>query len=178
MRKTLALLLCICLVGCFSVNVFAQSLSDDGNAQTAVISTVVPDAHTITITVDGAKVIFGQKSVTSIKAERLSTPKIQIVADKGKVVKQVLLNGKDITDKISNGYYTFDAIYEDQTLKITTKDAPVTTENKKTNTTGTSAKSPKTGDSTNPALWLIILAISGSVAAGAVILKRKKNYTA
>lgn len=100
------------------------------------------------------------------------------MADKGKAVKQVLLNGKDITEQVVNGYYTFDAIYEDQTLKITTKDAPVTTENKNTNATGTSAKSPKTGDNTTPALWLIILAISGSVATSAAILRRKKKYTA
>lgn len=49
----------------------------------------------------------------------------------------------------------------------------------KANTNANVTKSPQTGDSSHVTLWLAILAISGSIATGAVaMLRRKKKYTA
>lgn len=49
----------------------------------------------------------------------------------------------------------------------------------KANTNANVTKSPQTGDSSHVILWLAILAISGSIATGAVaMLRRKKKYTA
>ena len=51
---------------------------------------------------------------------------------------------------------------------------------KKTGSTkpGTSVKSPQTGDTSNFVLWIVLLFVSGSAAISAVILRRKKKYTA
>ena len=41
---------------------------------------------------------------------------------------------------------------------------------------GTSDKSPKTGDTSNLALWIALLFISGGVAIGTTVVSRKKKY--
>ena len=42
--------------------------------------------------------------------------------------------------------------------------------------TGTSDKSPQTGDTSNLALWIALLFISGGVAIGTTVVSRKKKY--
>ena len=41
---------------------------------------------------------------------------------------------------------------------------------------GTSDKSPQTGDSSNFALWLALLFVSGGAAIGTTVVSRKKKY--
>ena len=41
---------------------------------------------------------------------------------------------------------------------------------------GTSDKSPQTGDTSNLALWIALLFISGGAAIGTTIVSRKKKY--
>ena len=41
---------------------------------------------------------------------------------------------------------------------------------------GTSDKSPQTGDTSNPALWIALLFISGGAAIGTTVVSRKKKY--
>ena len=41
---------------------------------------------------------------------------------------------------------------------------------------GTSGKSPQTGDTSNPALWIALLFISGGAAIGTTVVSRKKKY--
>ena len=42
---------------------------------------------------------------------------------------------------------------------------------------GTSDKSPQTGDTSNPALWIALLFISGGAAIGTTVVSRKKKYS-
>ena len=42
--------------------------------------------------------------------------------------------------------------------------------------TGTSDKSPQTGDTSNLALWIALLFISGGAAIGTTVVSRKKKY--
>ena len=41
---------------------------------------------------------------------------------------------------------------------------------------GTSDKSPQTGDTSNLALWMALLFVSGGAAIGATVVSRKKKY--
>ena len=41
---------------------------------------------------------------------------------------------------------------------------------------GTSDKSPQTGDTSNVALWIALLFVSGGAAIGATVVSRKKKY--
>lgn len=121
MKRAIAFLLCCCIVCCFSVTVFAETLSEGETAATAVISVTVPDSHKITVLANGAEVFFEGVAKTEFSAGRLTEPMVLIRASSGKTVKQVLLNDEDITSQIKGGYYTFDPIYEDKTLAVITE---------------------------------------------------------
>ena len=121
MKRAIAFLLCCCIVCCFSVTVLAETLSEGETAATAVISVTVPDSHKITVLANGAEVFFEGVAKTEFSAERLTEPTVLIRANSGKTVKQVLLNGEDVTSQIKGGYYKFDPVYEDKTLTIITE---------------------------------------------------------
>ena len=119
MKKAAATLLCICLIAVFPLTAFAQTTEGDN---TSVIKTVVPSKHEISVSADGAEVIINGKSATDFEIDRLSEPTITFKPESGKRIRQVLLNGEDITDKITDGSYTLPPVYEDLVIAVTTED--------------------------------------------------------
>lgn len=115
MKKMMTLLLPLLLLCSISMTAFAEE---------ATITATVPDSHTVTVTAEGAKVFCNGQEDSRFTVDRLSEPTVLIRAESGKEITQVLLNSEDITSQIKGGYYTFDPVYEDQVLTVTTKDVP------------------------------------------------------
>ncbi|MGN1473479.1 MAG: carboxypeptidase-like regulatory domain-containing protein [Eubacteriales bacterium] len=116
MKKITTLLLSLLLLCGMSMTAFAEDVD---------ISTTVPESHHITVVADGAEVFCGGGSGGSFTVGRLAAPTTVLIrADSGKTVKQVLLNGEDITSQIKGGYYTLAPVYEDKTLTVITEEAP------------------------------------------------------
>ena len=115
MKKITALLLCFVLLCICSVSVLADDVQ---------VSTKVPSTHTLTASADGAKVFFEGLEGTTFTIERLSEPRILIRAESGKVIRSILLDGKDVTNELDGGYLTLDPIYEDKALTVTTENEP------------------------------------------------------
>lgn len=134
MKKIASLLLCLCLVFSLPTVAFAQTAESSGDA---VISASVPETHKITVCADGADVMFNGEMQDSFTVERLSEPTVIIRAESGKSVKQVLLNGEDITSQIKGGYYTLEPVYENKTLTVITEDEAVVPQSKTYTVKGT-----------------------------------------
>jgi hypothetical protein len=90
-----------------------------------VISVTVPDSHKITVTAENAKVFYEGVSGDSFTVERLSTPRLLIRAESGKVIKTVMLNDVDVTAELHGGYLDLTPVYEDKVITVTTEDEPV-----------------------------------------------------
>lgn len=127
MKKIAAVLMCLCLIAVLPLTAYASQSNTN-------ISAVVPNTHNITVVSDGAEVFFGGASNSSFTVERLSEPTFIIRANSGKTVKQVLLNGEDVTSSVKGGYYTLAPIYEDKTLMVVTQDSQSDTSQSKTYT--------------------------------------------
>ncbi len=122
MKKITALLLCFLLLCMCSVTAFAAE--PENEITTTVISVTVPDTHKITVSAENAKVFYEGVSGDSFTVERLSTPRLLIRAESGKVIKTVMLNGEDVTDLLHGGYLDLAPVYEDKVLTVTTEDEP------------------------------------------------------
>ena len=123
MKRLTALLLCFLLLCTCSVTAFAaESEAEETNT---VISVTVPDSHKITVTADSARVFYEGVSGDSFTVERLSTPRLLIRAESGKVIKTVMLNGEDVTAELHGGYLDLAPVYEDKVITVTTEDEPV-----------------------------------------------------
>ena len=123
MKKLTALLLCFLLLCTCSVTAFAAE--PEAEETNTVISVTVPDSHKITVTAENAKVFYEGVSGEEFTVERLSTPRLLIRAESGKVIKSVMLNDVDVTAELHGGYLDLDAVYEDKVLTVTTEDEPV-----------------------------------------------------
>ena len=129
MKKLTALLLCFLLLCIFTVSAFAATVEGPEEEQEDVgVSTTVPDSHKITVTADSARVFYEGVSGDSFTVERLSTPRLLIRAESGKVIKTVMLNGVDVTADLHSGYLDLAPIYEDKAITITTEDEPAAPE--------------------------------------------------
>ena len=122
MKKITALLLCFLLLCTCSVTAFAAE--PEAEKTNTVISVTVPGSHKITVTAYSAKVFYEGVSGDSFTVERLSTPRLLIRVESGKVIKTVMLNGEDVTDLLHGGYLDLDAVYEDKVITVTTEDEP------------------------------------------------------
>lgn len=122
MKRLTALLLCFLLLCTCSVTAFAAE--QEAEETNTVISVTVPDSHKITVTADSARVFYEGVSGDSYTVERLSTPRLLIRAESGKVIKTVMLNGEDVTAELHGGYLDFASVYEDKVLTVTTEDEP------------------------------------------------------
>ena len=122
MKKLTALLLCFLLLCTCSVTAFAAEPEDE--VTTTVISVTVPDSHKITVTADSARVFYEGVSGEEFTVERLSTPRLLIRAESGKVIKSVMLNDVDVTAFLHGGYLDLDAVYEDKEITVITEDQP------------------------------------------------------
>ena len=123
MKRLTALLLCFLLLCTCSVTTFAAE--PEAKETNTVISVTVPDSHKITVTADSARVFYEGVSSDSFTVERLSTPRLLIRAESGKVIKTVMLNGEDVTAELHGGYLDLAPVYEDKEITVTTKDEPV-----------------------------------------------------
>lgn len=116
MRKLTVLLLSLLLLLC--------SIPLTAFAQNSVITTTVPDSHTITVAAGGADVFCDRQPGNLFVVDRLSQPTLLIRAVSGKAITRISLNGEDITDQVKGGFYTLEPIYENKTLTVVTRDAP------------------------------------------------------
>ena len=123
MKKLTALLLCFLLLCTCSVTAFAAE--PEAEETNTVISVTVPDSHKITVTAENAKVFYEGVSGDSFTVERLSTPRLLIRAESGKVIKSVMLNDVDVTAELHGGYLDLDAVYEDKVITVITEDEPI-----------------------------------------------------
>ena len=123
MKKLTALLLCFLLLCTCSVTAF--SAEPEAEETNTVISVTVPDSHKITVTAENAKVFYEGVSGDSFTVERLSTPRLLIRAESGKVIKSVMLNDVDVTAELHGGYLDLDAVYEDKVITVITEDEPI-----------------------------------------------------
>ena len=123
MKKLTALLLCFLLLCTCSVTAFAAE--PEAEETNTVISVTVPDSHKITVTAENAKVFYEGVSGDSFMVERLSTPRLLIRAESGKVIKTVMLNDVDVTAFLHGGYLDLAPVYEDKVITVTTEDEPV-----------------------------------------------------
>ena len=123
MKRLTALLLCFLTLCTCSVTAFATEPEDE--VTNTAISVTVPDSHKITITSDSARVFYEGVSGDSFTVERLSTPRLLIRAESGKVIKTVMLNDVDVTAFLHGGYLDLDDVYEDKVITVTTEDEPV-----------------------------------------------------
>ncbi|MGN1315437.1 MAG: hypothetical protein ACI4VW_00030 [Acutalibacteraceae bacterium] len=137
MKRITSLLLCLCLVFSLSTVVFAGTVPESESIGKSVISTSVPYSHTVTVSAKGADVMFNGELRESFTVERLSQPTLIVRAESGKSVKQVLLNGVDITSQIKGGYFTLEPVYEDKTLTVITEDEAVAPQSKTYTVKGT-----------------------------------------
>lgn len=119
MKKITALLLCFLLLCTGSLLVFAEVENQSTNT---VISVVVPDTHTITVSAQGAQVFHDGVSGEEFVVSRLSEPRLLIRAESGKQILSVTLNGEDVTAMLYGGYLILSPIYEDKTLVVTTQE--------------------------------------------------------
>ena len=123
MKKLTALLLCFLLLCTCSVTAFAAE--PEAEETNTVISVTVPDSHKITVTAENAKVFYEGVSGEEFTVERLSTPRLLIRAESGKVIKTVMLNGEDVTAELHGGYLDLAPVYEDKVITVTAEDEPV-----------------------------------------------------
>ena len=122
MKRLTALLLCFLLLCTCSVTAFAAE--PEAEETNTVISVTVPDSHKITVTADSARVFYEGVSGEEFTVERLSTPRLLIRAESGKVIKTVMLNDVDVTAELHGGYLDLAPVYEDKVITVTTEDEP------------------------------------------------------
>ena len=152
MKRLAAVLLCVSLLLFCSMTAFAEEPA--AKTDNAVITATVPQYHTITVTVDSnVEVRVNDEKGSTFNVERLSEPTIEIKIPDGVELAKAVLNGEDITDKISNGTYTLPPVYEDLHLVVDTKTKETTTdttssknENGNSSVTSSNVTSPKTGN--------------------------------
>ena len=119
MKKLTALLLCFLLLCTCSVTAFAAE--SEAEKTNTVISVTVPGSHKITVTAENAKVFYEGVSGEKFTVERLSTPRLLIRAESGKVIKSVMLNEVDVTAELHGGYLDLAPVYEDKEITVTTE---------------------------------------------------------
>ena len=122
MKKITALLLCFLLLCTCSVTAFAAE--PEAEETNTVISVTVPNSHKIAVSAENAEVFYEGVSGDSFTVERLSTPRLLIRAESGKVIKSVMLNDVDVTAELHGGYLDLAPVYEDKVLTVTTEDEP------------------------------------------------------
>ena len=118
MKRIAAALLCLCLIAAFPLTALAQNTSG-GDAH---ISAKVPDSHKITAAADGVEVFVNGTAGKEFTVERLSAPTVTFKPKSGKRISKVMLNGEDITDKITDGSYTLEPVYQDLVITVNTED--------------------------------------------------------
>ena len=110
--------------------------------------------------------IKGDADAEGISLDKLSATvgekvTVTITPAEGNVLESLLVNGKDVTDEISNGMYTFDMPNENVVIEVKwAKESSV-------------VALPRTGDNSHMALWLMLLGMAG---AGVMTLRKRAHH--
>lgn len=156
------------------LTVFAQTLDENNQSGSTVISAAVPSSHTLTVVSDGAQVFFNGIAVNdTVSLERQSTPQLLIRADSGRKITSVTLDGEDITNRLVGGRLTLPKVISDGRLIVLTAAGTVTDEKD----TPPGGNPPQTGDNSNICLWMILLALSGDALIIFFVMNRKNKKT-
>lgn len=112
--------------------IIVLAATTSGDRQSSTVSATVPDKHTITIDKDAHVTITYEDSKDegegdAFPIERFSTPTFTIETEDGWEIDKILLDGVDITSQLSNKKLTLPSVYQNQTLKISTKIKPAYT---------------------------------------------------
>ena len=112
--------------------IIVLAATTSGDRQSSTVSATVPDKHTITIDKDAHVTITYEDSKDegegdAFPIERFSTPIFTIETEDGWEIDKILLDGVDITSQLSNKKLTLPSVYQNQTLKISTKIKPAYT---------------------------------------------------
>lgn len=159
----------------------AAQLDENTPSGNATITTVVPESHKITVTVTGnADVTLDGKTGTEFELERLSEPTLTIKAKDGDKIVQVTLNGKDITDKLTDGKYKLPPVFENESLNIQVKTETLPASSKAESSSSkadSSSKATNTGSVANPNTGVVGGAsiCSGLVIAALIMTKRRSK---
>lgn len=156
------------------LTVFAQTLDENNQSGSAVISAAVPSSHTLTVVSDGAQVFFNGIAVNdTVSPERQSTPQLLIRADSGRKITSVTLDGEDVTNQLVGGRLTLPKVISDGRLIVLTAAETVTDEKD----TPPGGNPPQTGDNSNIYLWMILLALSGDALIILFAINRNNKKT-
>ena len=188
------LAMCVCLL--FPLSVKAQEQTS-GQSSSTTITTQVPETHKATLTIVGKGTVTvngqtceGEVSHMEVKIPRLTETEWKFSPADGYTLEEVLYNGTDVTEEVTDYTYHADPVNEDGTeVKVvfteknsgTTGSDPSGSGNQQsgsdTSTSGgTSGKdSPKTGDDTPISLWMGAMTVSAVLAAYCLVLYRKKK---
>ena len=178
------LAMCVCLL--FPLSVKAQEQTS-GQSSSTTITTQVPETHKATLTIVGKGTVTvngqtceGEVSHMAVKIPRLTETEWKFSPADGYTLEEVLYNGTDVTEEVTDYTYHADPVNEDGTeVKVvfteknsgTTGSDPSGSGNQQsgsdTSTSGgTSGKdSPKTGDDTPISLWMGAMTVSAVLAA-------------
>ncbi len=164
-----------------------QYFSDENTTDKITPSdTVIPKLAPTIIAGGGASVTEGEDKELSFTSDAASEDLIRVEVD-GKTVDEsnytvgadgtVTLN-PDYVAALSGGEHTLGIVSESGTATATftvNKKAAETTTTNKTDTKDNKT-SPQTGDSSNLALWIALLFISGGAVIGTTVVSKKKRY--
>ena len=198
MKKLAAFLLSLSMLSASAVMAFADDEAADVPANIspgeAVINTVVPNSHKLTITVIGnGEVTCNGEPGTEFEVERLSEPVIEIKAREGEKLIKAEINGEDITDKLVDGKLTLEPMHEDKLIEVRleTELLPVDpskadssdsegsgTDSSTTDSSKTDSKTSSTAPgNTNPSTGGVIgtISVGGLAVLGALTLIKRRN---
>lgn len=165
MKRIFLSFLCLCLLMSIGVTAYAANSSGDD----AVIDTVVPDSHTITVIITGKGSVLRDDMAVggSITMARHEDLLLVLTPDKGFTLSKVIYNGVDVTDDVLSGCITLGCISSDVTLEVVFISDPK----------GDTPKgdTPKTGDESNMTLWGAMLAVSSLCLLITVKGKKRKK---
>lgn len=124
MRKTVTLLLAVCLLLACPTTCLAVGGTQEATAGSAEITTEVPSTHLLTVEAEHAAVSYNGVTGDSIAVPRLETFTLTVTPADGYAISGVTLNGEDVTASLSGTTLTISGIYADGVLSVSTVEIP------------------------------------------------------
>lgn len=169
---TIFSLFCLCFFLSFSgYTAFAAETE-----QATTLETTVPAEHTLSIQADGnlSYEINGQSYMGSaeIQLSRGSKAVLVFYPAQGQEITSLLVNGEDMAGQLLDGSYTIESLVRQMQLVVTVSgqaEQPDMPSGEPGGSTGT----PQTGDSMNPAPFVLGAVLSAGILVSCVILRKK-----
>jgi len=145
------------------------------------IKTDTPDWVSVTVALDSGQVringeTYGSGALVMIPYGASVT--LEFLPDSGKAVKNILLDGEDVTASVTDGKYVIAGLLRDMVLNVSQNDTgPTTGSTSETATGGTkpTGGTPQTGGNNHIAVWLWIGGIGLFTAVSAALVKSKRQ---